>query len=89
MNLANILPEQTFTHAELLEIAQCMTKPAVVKYLKNEQATALKAIAEGLPKEGETDAAYLRKQAAVIGALNVFESLLNIEKPTEAGSSQS
>lgn len=89
MNLETLLPPQSFTQAELHEIAVALTKPAVQKYFKNEQASAIKAIANGLPKEGESDTAYLRKQAQVIGALNVWEVLLKIEKPTESGSSQS
>lgn len=81
MNLEKLLPPATFSTAELVEIAAAITKPAVVKYLKNEQATALKAIGNGLPKEGESDTEYLRKQAQVVGSLAVFEGLLGIENP--------
>ena len=87
MNLDKLIPNAEFSTAELHEIATALTKPAVVKYFKNEQAVALKAIANGLPKDGESDTGYLRRQAVVVGGLQIFEALLAIEKPTQAGSS--
>lgn len=91
MNLDKLLPPVPFAAAELHEIAKAMHVPAVRKYLLDQQAKAIKSIANGLPndKEGETDAAYLRRQAVVVGQLHVFEVLLSIEKPVEAGEVQS
>lgn len=88
MNLDKLLPPVSFTTAELYEIAKSLTQNAVVKYLKNEQANAFKAVANGLPKEDETAESYLRRQSFVLGQLAVFEALLGVEKPVEPGSAE-
>lgn len=89
MNLDKLFPTPSFTTVEMTEIARSVTHHSAVKYFKSQQAAAFKAIANGLPKEGETDAAYLRRQAQVIGQLQVWEALLDIEKPPEAGDRES
>lgn len=84
MNLDALFPTVFFTSAEMKQIAKAVTHHSAVKYFKSQQALAFKAIANGLPKEGETDANYLRRQAQVIGQLQVWEALLAIEKPPES-----
>lgn len=89
MNLDNLMPRQQFSTAELHEIAETLHKPALRKYLKHQQVEFVKAIGNGLPSEDQTDTAYLRKQAVVVGGLQVLEVLLSVAKPAEAGSVQS
>lgn len=84
MILDSLFAPQAFTTAELHEIAEALTKPAVVKYFKNELATGFKGIANGRPKDDETDTAYLRRQATVTGANLVWEQLLSIQKPQQS-----
>lgn len=84
MNLDTIFPAIELSHAELHEIATALTQPAVKKYFKQMQAGAFKAIANGLPKEGQSDAEYLREQAQVVGTLAALETLLSIETPPSA-----
>lgn len=86
MNLDYAFPTQTFANAELVEIAEALNKPAVKKYLRHQQGISIKAIANGLPKEGESAESYLRRQATVVGGLGVLEALLQIEKPASASS---
>lgn len=81
MNLDHIFPEQQFSNTELHEIAVAMNNPAVKKYLAHQQREYVKAIANGLPREGETAESYLRRQATVVGSLEVLEALLGIEAP--------
>lgn len=83
MNLEKIFPDVSFTVSELQEIATALTRPSVIKYCKSEQISAFKAIANGQPKEGESDAEYLRRQAQVVGQLQVWEAILSVEKPTD------
>lgn len=89
MNLDIAFPSPKFTTAEMTELAKHLTSPSVIKYFKDQQISTFKAIANGLPKEGESDAEYLRRQATVVGQLTVWEILLSIEKPTEPGSPES
>lgn len=84
--LSSIFPEQQFSSAELFEIAEAFTRPAVKKYLKQELANSIKALAEGRPKEGESAESYLRREAEVQGGLVVLETLLQIEKPSVSAS---
>jgi hypothetical protein len=81
MNLDNLFPEQPWTTAELHELADYLTKPVVRKYFKSLQINSFKDIANGLPKPGESDAEYLRRQAIVAGSLQAIEQLLEIKKP--------
>jgi hypothetical protein len=79
--LETAFPQQSFTNAELHEIAEAMTKPAVRKYLLSEQRTCIKAIANGEPAKDESAESYLRRQAKVQGGLAVLEGLLSIDRP--------
>lgn len=89
MLLDNLLKEKQFHTAELHEIAEALTKPAVRKYFEQQQIKALKSIVSGQPKEGESDSAYLRREAEVRGVLSLLEVLLEIQSPAQAGESQS
>lgn len=83
MNLDNIFgPEEVFSTAELHVIAECLGNPTVKKYIRNEARSSAKAIASGLPMQGETADKYLLKQAQVVGNLAAFETLLDITLPT-------
>lgn len=86
MNLASLFPPVQFSNAELMEIAKAMNNPAVKKYLRVQQGEYVKGIANGLPNEATNESAesYVRRQAVVVGSLEVIESLLSIEAPTTA-----
>lgn len=79
MNLDILIPDVEFSTAELHQIADAISTPAVRKYLKNQQAKLIKAIGNGLPKEEESAESYVRRQSVVVGGLAVYESLLTIE----------
>lgn len=81
MNLEKAFPDVVFSNTELYEIATAMNNPSVKKYLVHQQREFIKGIANGLPAEGESAESYLRRQAVVVGSLEVLESLLGIEAP--------
>jgi len=90
LNLINTLyPSHTFNTAELNEIAESLSKPAVKKYLVKLSVDSLQAIAQGMPKEAdsgvqaESAESYLRRQAVVQGQLIILETLLTIEAPAK------
>jgi hypothetical protein len=82
MNLDKVFPYVSFTSAEMAEIATAINKPAVQKYLKHQQGEFIKGIGNGLPDEGESAESYVRRQAVVVGNLEVLEQLLGIEPAT-------
>jgi len=86
MNLDVLIPEVTFTDAEMYELAQVLHTPVLRKYLKHLQTGCIKGIANGLPKPEETSESYVRRQAVVVGGLDALETLLKIEKPSQEAS---
>jgi hypothetical protein len=82
MNLDYFFPSKTFATAEMVEIAEAFTKPAVKKYLSQEAGKLIRDIANGLPAAGEDAESYLRRQAQVVGGLAVYEALLQIQNPS-------
>lgn len=80
-NLIKLLPVKEFTTAELHELSEFLNKPSVHKYLLHLQAEGVRAIGNGMPKEGESAEHYIRRQAMFVGSLATLETLLSIDPP--------
>lgn len=84
-NTANTLfPVQEFNTAEMQEIAESLTKPAVKKYFFHLAAAAAKGLLMEIRPKNEDAESYLNRQSVVAGGLGVLEELLKIEKPPTA-----
>lgn len=79
-----LFPTTTFTTTELVELALEFNKPVVKKYLHMLAVTAVRDLAHGQRKAGESAESYLERQAVVSGGLAAIEQLLNIEAPATA-----
>lgn len=76
-----IFPEIVLSDSELNIIGTQLDHPVVKKYFhKLAYDLARDLIVNGEPAEGETAESFLRRQAAVRGRLEAFNTLLLVEK---------
>jgi hypothetical protein len=72
-----------FTNAEMIELAEHLNHPAVQKYLKLTAQSSQHALCTGKRFDNELAESFLERRAAVMGGLEVLETLLSIEPVTK------
>jgi len=75
----DLFPLVEFNTTEETVIAEALTNPTVVKYLKSIASALIKDIVLGEPQINETAESYLRRQANAKGRLEAINTLLQIQ----------
>lgn len=75
----NVFPEQTLSEPDMIVVSECLSNPAVKKYMHALAYGIGKDIVTGTPHPGQSPEEYLRLEAGLKGQLAVLDTLLSIE----------